>query len=136
VPLVIGTDAGNWPMVPYQFHGPSTLREIEVLGEAGLAPADAIAAATRVPAAMLRLSDEIGTVEVGKRADLLVVREGPARRPARAPRHRVGREGRRGASAGRMARGLTVARHARRSLSGSIFSRRMPAGGSVKPKRR
>jgi len=74
VPIVVGTDAGNWPVVPYQFHGPSTLREIELLGQAGLPPADALAAATRVPAAMLEMSDEIGTVEVGKRADLLVVR--------------------------------------------------------------
>ena len=33
--------------------------------------------ATRIPAEMLGLGDEIGTVEVGKRADLLIVRGDP-----------------------------------------------------------
>lgn len=63
--------------VPVLFHGSSMLREVELLGEAGLTPLDAIASATRVPAAMLGLADEIGTVEVGKRADLVVVRDDP-----------------------------------------------------------
>ena len=37
----------------------------------------AIAAATRTPASMLGLSQEIGTVEPGKRADLVIVRGDP-----------------------------------------------------------
>jgi imidazolonepropionase-like amidohydrolase len=77
VPIVVGSDSGNWPIVPYQFHGPTTLREIELLGEAGFTPPQALAAATRVPAAMLGLDREIGTVEVGKHADLVIVREDP-----------------------------------------------------------
>lgn len=59
------------------FHGTSTLREIELVGRAGLSAMDAIAAATRIPARMLGLADEIGTVEVGKRADLVIVRDDP-----------------------------------------------------------
>jgi imidazolonepropionase-like amidohydrolase len=79
VPIVVGTDAGNWPVVPYQFHGPTTLREIELLGRAGLPPQAALEAATRVPAKMLALDDDIGTIEVGKRADLVVLRKDPLR---------------------------------------------------------
>lgn len=79
VPIVMGSDSGNWPMIPYEFHGPTSLREIELLGEAGLKPYEALAAATRVAAAMLGQEDEIGTVEVGKRGDLVVVRGDPLR---------------------------------------------------------
>jgi hypothetical protein len=32
VPIVAGSDSGNWPIDPYHFHGPTTLREIELLG--------------------------------------------------------------------------------------------------------
>jgi imidazolonepropionase-like amidohydrolase len=79
VPIVVGSDSGNWPVDPYQFHGPSTLREMELLGEAGFAPLDVIAAATRVPAEMLGVAHELGTVAVGKRADLVIVRKDPLR---------------------------------------------------------
>ena len=77
VPVVIGSDAGNF--VLSQFHGTSTLRELELLAGTGIPPADVIAAATRVPARMLRLEDQVGTVEVGKRGDLVVVRDDPLR---------------------------------------------------------
>jgi imidazolonepropionase-like amidohydrolase len=73
IPIVVGSDSGNAPIVPYLFHGVTTLREIELLGGAGLSPVEAIDSATRLPARMLSLSGEIGTVEVGRRADLLIV---------------------------------------------------------------
>ena len=79
VPIVAGSDSGNWPIDPYHFHGPTTLREIELIGQAGLSRMAAIMAATRVPAEMLGLANEIGTVEVGKRADLVVVHDDPLR---------------------------------------------------------
>lgn len=79
VQIVVGSDSGNWPIDPYHFHGPSSLREMELLGEAGFPPLDVIAAATRVPARMLGLEHELGTVEVGKRADLVIVRKDPLR---------------------------------------------------------
>ena len=80
IPLVVGSDAPSlWPFAPYHFHGPATLREIELLGEAGIPPMAALVAATRAPAEMLGLAAEIGTVEVGKRADLVVVRDDPLR---------------------------------------------------------
>ncbi len=79
VPIAMGSDSGNWPIIPYEFHGPTSLREIELLGEAGLKPHEALASATRVAAAMLGKENDIGTVEVGKRADLVVVRGDPLR---------------------------------------------------------
>jgi imidazolonepropionase-like amidohydrolase len=75
VPVVVGTDAGNWEILPYQFHAASTPREVELLAAAGVGLETALAGATRVAATMLGLADEIGTVAVGKRADLVVLRK-------------------------------------------------------------
>ena len=44
---------------------------------AGLSPAEALAAGTRVAAEMLGLVGEVGTIEVGASADLLVVQNNP-----------------------------------------------------------
>ena len=77
MPIVAGSDSGNWPIVPYQFHGPTSVREIELLGAAGFTPAEALAAATRVPATMLGLEPEIGTIQVGKHADMIIMRGDP-----------------------------------------------------------
>jgi imidazolonepropionase-like amidohydrolase len=78
VPIVAATDAPSvWPEAMYHFHGPQTAREVELVAGAGLTPMEAIASATRVPARMLGIDAEIGTVEVGKRADLLVVAGNP-----------------------------------------------------------
>src|SRR5690606_4813475 len=64
VPLTVGTDIPN----PWMFH-----REMELLSAAGIPNADVIRMATRNAAIGLRLTSEIGTVEVGKRADLVVL---------------------------------------------------------------
>jgi hypothetical protein len=77
VPIVAGSDSGNEPIVPYLFHGVTTLRELELLGGAGLSPLQVIASATRTPANMLGLAREIGTIEAGKRADFVIVRGDP-----------------------------------------------------------
>jgi imidazolonepropionase-like amidohydrolase len=77
VPLVVGSDSGNWPLFPYYFHGPTTWRELRMLAEAGLSPQEILRAATVNPAKMLALDDRIGTVEVGKLADLVVVSDDP-----------------------------------------------------------
>jgi imidazolonepropionase-like amidohydrolase len=77
IPIVVGSDSGNWPQLSCYFHGPTTLREIELLGDSGLSAMEAIQAATVVPAKMLTLSSEIGTAEVGKQADLVIVRGDP-----------------------------------------------------------
>lgn len=45
--------------------------------EAGLTPFEALAAATRDAAVFLEASDEFGTVQVGQRADLILVKGNP-----------------------------------------------------------
>jgi hypothetical protein len=77
VPLVLGSDSGNWPIIPHMFHGPSSQLELALLRRAGLSPLEVITAATHTPARMLGLEDEIGLVEAGMRADLLVVPGNP-----------------------------------------------------------
>lgn len=77
VPLVMGSDSGNWPLFPHYFHGPTSWRELRLLAEAGLSPVEVLRAATVNPARMLGLEDRQGTVDVGKVADLVVVRADP-----------------------------------------------------------
>jgi imidazolonepropionase-like amidohydrolase len=69
VPIVAGTDQA----VP----GHSLHREIELYVQAGFAPMEAIQAATSVPARVMGVDKEVGTVEVGKRADLIVIHGDP-----------------------------------------------------------
>jgi imidazolonepropionase-like amidohydrolase len=69
VPIVAGTDQA----VP----GYSLYREIELYVEAGFTPMEAIRAATIVPARVMRLDGELGTVEPGKKADLIVLGANP-----------------------------------------------------------
>jgi imidazolonepropionase-like amidohydrolase len=77
---VAGTDAPSpWPDAIYHFHGPQVARELELLAEAGLSPLETITAGTSTPAKMLGLDSEIGTLAVGKRADLVLVAGDPSR---------------------------------------------------------
>ncbi|HMF73209.1 MAG TPA: amidohydrolase family protein [Flavitalea sp.] len=73
VPMVAGTDAGTSGVV----WGFSLHDEIELLVKAGLTTEEALASATRLPATWLGISDKIGTVEVGKHADLLLLDANP-----------------------------------------------------------
>jgi imidazolonepropionase-like amidohydrolase len=45
--------------------------------KAGLTPLEAIQAATIVPARVMKLDGEVGAIEVGKRADLIIVDANP-----------------------------------------------------------
>jgi len=69
VKLVLGTDAGT----PFNYHGQNA-RELELMVQAGISPMEALIAATRDGAELLGVLDEVGTIEVGKQADLLLVR--------------------------------------------------------------
>lgn len=75
--IVLGSDSGGWPMFTHMLHGHTTHVEINLLSQAGLSPQDIITAATRRPAEMLGLQDEIGSVRPGLRADLLIVAGDP-----------------------------------------------------------
>jgi hypothetical protein len=73
VRILAGTDA---PM-PQVYPGSSLHKELELLVESGLRPADAIRAATLWPSEFLGLGDTNGSIAVGKRADLLLLDENP-----------------------------------------------------------
>ena len=69
IPIVAGTDQA----VPgYSLH-----REIELYAQAGFTPMEAIQSATIVPARVMKLDKELGTVEAGKRADLIILGANP-----------------------------------------------------------
>jgi hypothetical protein len=67
--LVAGTDQA----IPgYSLH-----RELEIYVQAGFTPMEALQAATILPARVMGLDRELGTIEVGKRADLVVLDADP-----------------------------------------------------------
>jgi imidazolonepropionase-like amidohydrolase/uncharacterized protein YdbL (DUF1318 family) len=61
----------------FLLYGFTLHRELRSLVEAGLSPYAALEAATRNPAEYLRALDRIGTVERGRRADLLLLEANP-----------------------------------------------------------
>ncbi len=66
VKVAMGTDSGVSP------HG-QNLRELALMVERGMTPAAALVASSRTAAELLGVADELGTIEPGKRADLVVV---------------------------------------------------------------
>jgi imidazolonepropionase-like amidohydrolase len=66
VKVAMGTDSGVGP------HG-SNLREVELMTDVGLSPAQALVATTSEAARLLDVADKFGTIEAGKRADLVVI---------------------------------------------------------------
>lgn len=69
VRIVAGTDVG----VP----GHTLYRELELYVKAGMTPLEAIQAATITPARVMKLDNEVGTIEAGRRADLIVLDADP-----------------------------------------------------------
>ncbi|OPY65356.1 MAG: imidazolonepropionase [Syntrophorhabdus sp. PtaU1.Bin050] len=72
VTLAMGTDAGT----PFNMHG-ENLKELELLRAIGMTPGELISAATSTAARVLGMEKEIGSLEAGKLADLIVVDEDP-----------------------------------------------------------
>jgi imidazolonepropionase-like amidohydrolase len=70
VNIAMGTDSAVGP------HG-GNLREPALMVEGGMTPLDAITASTLGPAKLLGREGEIGTLEVGKLADVVVVSGDP-----------------------------------------------------------
>jgi imidazolonepropionase-like amidohydrolase len=74
VPVMLGSDIPPF----WQIDGTSaTVRELEHMEAFGLPAGDALLAATRVPAAWLGIDEQVGSVESGKRADLIAMRDDP-----------------------------------------------------------
>jgi len=71
--VTVGTDSG----FIYELYGFAYVRELELLREAGFHPLEVIRAATLKGAEALGKTREIGSVEAGKLADLVVVEQNP-----------------------------------------------------------
>ncbi|HYF67393.1 MAG TPA: amidohydrolase family protein [Ohtaekwangia sp.] len=72
--LVIGTDQGN----PFVFPGLSMHEEMEMMSLTGIKPLEIIRMATHNAAVMLGVSDHIGTIQIGKYADMILLEKNPA----------------------------------------------------------
>ena len=71
--IMAGSDTPDW----FHVYGWALHRELQCLVAAGLTPYQALAAATVTPAAFLGASAEWGTIQVGKRADLVLLAANP-----------------------------------------------------------
>jgi len=73
VPIVSGTDSGN----PNLYPGFSLHEEFLLMQEAGLSPYQVLYTTTVNPAKMLGIADRLGTIEVGKDADMVLLERNP-----------------------------------------------------------
>jgi len=74
VGILAGTDV---PSVPFTYPGSSLHEELQLLVEAGLTPLDALRSATSGPAEFFGVREHLGTVEAGKRAELVLLDADP-----------------------------------------------------------
>ena len=75
VNILVGTDSTGAPH--RMFYGWDLHREMELLVEAGMKPMDVIVAASRKAAEYLDQERELGTIEPGKKADLIILSQNP-----------------------------------------------------------
>lgn len=73
VQIAAGSDAGNIGSL----HGPGLHRELELMVEAGLTPVQVLQSATRNAAAVMGRGNELGRLQPGMLADLLVLDSNP-----------------------------------------------------------
>ncbi len=73
VPIMVGTDLAN----PHVFAGFSVHREMKLMQDAGLSPAEVLRAATLVPATFCGLEKSLGSVQNGKVASLVLIGANP-----------------------------------------------------------
>ena len=71
--VTTGSDSG----FIFQLYGFAYIRELELLREAGFHPLEVIRSATLNGAEALGMDDKIGTVEIGKMADFVIIEENP-----------------------------------------------------------
>lgn len=73
IPVGAGTDTPiGWAAPGYSLHS-----ELDMLVRAGLPPIEALRAATLVPAEYFSLQDEMGTIDRGKKADMVLLDANP-----------------------------------------------------------
>jgi len=73
IPIAAGTDTPIGLSVPgYSLHS-----ELEMLVKAGLSPLEALGSATVRPAEYFSLQNELGSIDVGKKADMVLLDKNP-----------------------------------------------------------
>ena len=73
VTILSGSDIPNFDLVP----GASLHHELELLVEAGISPLEVIKIATRNGAQALGIDKDVGTIEPGKEADMIILYDNP-----------------------------------------------------------
>jgi imidazolonepropionase-like amidohydrolase len=73
ITIAMGTDAGNIGTL----HGPSVFKEMELMSEAGLTPFQILKCATINGAKLAGWESKVGSIEVGKFADILILNSNP-----------------------------------------------------------
>ena len=73
IPIIAGTDTP----APWVLPGAGLVHELELLVDAGLSPMSAIQAATGRAATVLKREHDVGTIQPGRYADLLVIKADP-----------------------------------------------------------
>jgi imidazolonepropionase-like amidohydrolase len=73
VTILSGSDIPNFDLVP----GASLHHELELLVEAGITPLEVIKIATRNGAQTLGIENDVGTIEPGKQADMIILSNNP-----------------------------------------------------------
>jgi imidazolonepropionase-like amidohydrolase len=68
---------GSHSMIPYAETGWAYQREMELLVDSGLTPAEVINAATIQNARFFRIENRLGSIEKGKQADLILIKGNP-----------------------------------------------------------
>lgn len=73
VTILSGSDIPNFDLVP----GASLHQELEILVQAGIPPLEVVKIASSNGATALDIEDDVGTIEPGKQADMIVLSENP-----------------------------------------------------------
>jgi len=73
--IAMGTDAGT----PFNFHGDNA-QELERMVALGMSPMEAIVTSTSAAATLIGIQRDVGTIEKGKQADLILIQGNPLKR--------------------------------------------------------
>jgi imidazolonepropionase-like amidohydrolase len=74
IPIATGTDAGN----PGTAHGPSIYREMEAMQAAGMTAREVLLSTTLIAARAMGRESDLGSIDAGKLADIVIFDADPS----------------------------------------------------------